>query len=240
MTAAELITELQQYADPKAAQSEARFFKAYDGGYGEGDMFLGLKVPLIRKVAMHFKLLGLAEIEKLLDSPLHEHRQAALMIMVAQTKRASAEHRKALYDLFLRRADAVNNWDLVDGSAPDIVGGFLYDKPREILYRLARSTNVWERRIAIVATYYFIRHKELDDTFMIATILLQDRHDLMHKATGWMLRETGKRDQAALSRFLDRYAHEMPRTMLRYAIEHYSPEERQQYMRARVAKSFAK
>ena len=233
MQAADVPRALEEFADPNKATAEARYFKVYDGGYGAGDRFLGLTVPTVRKVARQFRALSLGEIEKLLDSPLHEHRQAGLMIMAAQFVGSTRDQQKQLYDLYMHRTDAVNNWDLVDGSAPVIVGGYLMDKPRDVLYELARSGNIWERRIAILATLAFIRVRQFDDIYALAELLLHDQHDLIHKAVGWMLRETGKRDRVALVAFLDKHAHELPRTALRYAVEHFPSEQRQRYMTTR-------
>jgi 3-methyladenine DNA glycosylase AlkD len=172
------------------------------------------------------------EIEKLLESPVHELRAGAMSIMDKQGRRKKTpeSRRKELYDLYLRRTDRINNWDLVDLGAPYVVGRYLFDKPRGVLYELARSENVWERRTAIVATSYFIRQGDVVDTFGIAEILLDDEHDLIHKATGGWLRETGKKDREQLLRFLDRYAATMPRTMLRYAVEHLDGDQRAHYM----------
>ncbi|HYJ79309.1 MAG TPA: DNA alkylation repair protein [Longimicrobiaceae bacterium] len=177
------------------------------------------------------------EIEKLLESPLHELRAGALSIMdkQARSRKTPASRRKELFDLYLRRHDRINNWDLVDVSAPYVVGGYLADKPRDVLYRLARSESVWERRTAIVATYYFIRQGEVEDTFRIAALLLGDEHDLIHKATGGWLREAGKKDRQRLLGFLDRHAATLPRTLLRYAIEHLDPEQRRHYMNMKKA-----
>jgi len=172
------------------------------------------------------------EIEKLLESPIHEARAGALSIMdkQARSKKTPASRRKELFDLYMRRHDRVNNWDLVDVSAPYVVGGYLFDKPRDILYKLARSKNVWKRRTAIVSTYYFIRQGDIDDTFKIGELLVNDDHDLINKATGGWLREAGKRDPERLLRFLDKHAATMPRTALRYAIEHLDRKKRDYYL----------
>lgn len=227
-TAENVIKILNKYENPEHAIILAGFFKTKKGEYGEGDIFIGLKVPLIRKLAKQFSDLTILELEKLLESPIHEHRFAALVIMVEQFKRKI--RRNELYNLYLKRTDRINNWDLVDVSCRDIVGGYLADKPRDILYKLAKSTNLWERRIAIVSTWQFIRSGDLDDTFAIAEILLNDDQDLIHKAVGWMLREAGKKDEAALKIFLDSFATSMPRTALRYSLERLSNIDKKYYM----------
>jgi 3-methyladenine DNA glycosylase AlkD len=230
MDARSLQAELRRHADAKAAANLARFFKTYEGGYGEGDQFLGLKAPVIRAVCRSFGTLPLAEIEQLLESPIHEDRMAALIVLSGQALKADPAIKKQLYEFYLRHTSRVNNWDLVDVSCRDVVGAYLLDKPRNELYKLAKSDNIWERRIAIVSTWEFLRHNQLDDTLALAEILLHDKHDLIQKAVGWMLRELGKRERAQLVTFLDTHAHAMPRTMLRYAIEHFPPDQRQHYL----------
>ena len=223
--------ELNALEDPAHAQLEQRFFKTGKGEYGEGDVFIGLRVPDIRKVTKDYYDLSLSEIEKLLESPIHEHRLAAVIIMRWQAERANSVLKKALYDLYLSRTDRVNNWDIVDISCHKIVGAYLADKDRAVLYKLARSKQMWERRIAIISTAYFIDKNDLDDTFKLSEILLNDKEDLMHKTTGWMLREAGKKDEARLKEFLDKYASTMPRTMLRYSLERLHPADRAHYMK---------
>lgn len=226
-----LIDELLSIADVEKAALLARFFKTGPGEYGHGDVFLGITVPAQRKVARKFRDLPAADLGKLLASPIHEHRVTALIIMVDQYERADDDEKQCIFDFYLSHTKHINNWDLVDASAPCIVGGHLLGRPRKILDSLARSSSLWERRIAILATFAFIRHGESGDSLRIAELLLKDEHDLIHKAVGWMLREVGKRDPAALDRFLDRHATTMPRTMLRYAIERMSPDQRWFYMR---------
>jgi 3-methyladenine DNA glycosylase AlkD len=233
MDAKSLQAELRRHADAQAAANLAKFFKTYKGGYGEGDQFLGLKAPVIRAVCKSFWNLPLAEIEQLLESPIHEDRMAALIVLSGQALKADPAIKKRLYEFYLRHTNRVNNWDLVDLSCRDVVGAYLLDKPHNVLYELAKSDNLWERRIAIVSTWEFIRRKQLDDTLAIAEVLLHDKHDLIQKAVGWMLREAGKRERARLVIFLDKHAHAMPRTMLRYAIEHFPPDQRQHYLRVR-------
>lgn len=230
-TAVDVQTKLDKYENPADAAFLQRFFKTYEGGYAEGDTFIGLRVPMVRKIAGEFKDLSLIEIEKLLESPVHEHRFAALVIMVRQMSTKDQAHKKALYELYLRRTDRINNWDLVDVSCRDVIGGYLEDKSREPLYKLARSKDIWERRISIVSTWQFIRNNDLDDTFKIAEMLLHDTHDLIHKAVGWMLREAGKKDEAKLKEFLDQYARTMPRTALRYSLERLHPADKAYYMK---------
>ncbi len=234
MTAHDVEVALNAYENPNDALFLQKFFKTYDGGYAAGDQFIGLRVPLTRSIAKQYKDLDTTEIEKLLESPIHEHRLCALVIMVTQSKRASESHKKVLYDLYLKRTDRINNWDLVDVSCHDIVGGYLQNKSRQPLYKLAKSKNMWERRIAMVSTWQFIRSGDLQDTFKIAEMLLEDTHDLIHKAVGWMLREAGKKDEAALKVFLDQYAAVMPRTALRYSLERLHPADKAHYMRAKV------
>lgn len=234
MSAKAVMEELNLLEDPAQAQFATRFFRTGKGDYGENDVFLGLRVPAVRRVARSHQSLSLGEIETLLESSIHEHRLAGLVIMTEQSKRADEEGKKLLYDLYLRRTDRINNWDLVDVSCREIVGGYLLDKPRDILYKLARSDSLWERRIAIVSTWQFIREGQLLDTFALAKTLLTDTHDLIHKATGWMLREAGKKDESQLKNFLESCAHDMPRTMLRYALERLSPDDRYYYMRLRT------
>ena len=233
MNAATLIEELKKVGNPESAKKQLKFFKTYDGGYGEGDRFLGLKVPVIRAIAAPYTGLSLVEIEKLLDNPLHEVRFAGVVIMAKQgaSKKVSAQQKKALYELYLRRSDVINNWDLVDVSCRDVVGVYLVDKPRGELYKLAVSPVIWQRRTAIVCTFAFLNRGQSADTYKLAELLLQDTHDLMHKAVGWMLREAGKRvGRDELLLFLDKHAATMPRTALRYAIEHLPTEQRQHYM----------
>lgn len=230
MKAAEARTKLHALASPEMAASSARFFKTGPGQYGEGDTFIGVRLPTLRKLAREFRHLPLAEVEVLLHSPIHEERLLALLVLVLGVGKGDDGHRKAVYDFYLGNTQHVNNWDLVDSSAPAIVGGYLRDKPRTPLVRLARSASLWERRIAVVATQHFIRLDDFDDTLAISRLLLADKEDLIHKATGWMLREVGDRDEAALAAFLDEHVAVMPRTMLRYAIEHFPPETRRGYL----------
>lgn len=233
MKAQDVIDELAKYENPSDAEFLQRFFKTGRGQYGEGDVFIGLRVPRSRKVARQFIDLSLYETEQLLESPIHEHRLVALIILTMQIKKADANKAKDIYDLYLRRTDRVNNWDLVDVSCRDIVGRYLFDKSRKPLYVLANSTSLWVRRIAIVSTWWFIREYQLNDTFGISKILLYDDEDLIQKAVGWMLREAGKRNEEALIEFLESYASSMPRTMLRYSIERLSVSDKSRFMLAK-------
>jgi hypothetical protein len=223
---------LRDLADPSAVADVSRFFRPDPSAHSSDNRILGVSFGSIFPVAKQFAHMPLAGIEQLLDSPYYEVRMGAVSIMdfQARAKRTSAEHRKALFDLYLRRHDRINNWDMVDRAAPYVVGGYLSDKPRDVLYDLARSTNPWERRTAIVSTYYFIREDDVEDTFRIAELLVHDGHDLVQKAVGSWVREAGKRDRKRLLSFLDSYAGSMPRTMLRYAVEKLPPEVRAKYL----------
>ena len=209
----------------------ARFFKTGPGQYGEGDRFIGVTVPTTRKVAKEFKNLPLAEVKCLLHSDIHEERLLALVILVGRFEKGDEAARKRIYDLYLANTKHINNWDLVDLSAPRIVGAYLETRSRKPLDCLAKSASLWERRISILATGWFIHYGEFADTLRIAEKLLHDKEDLIHKAVGWMLREVGKRDVALLEEFLGRHCRVMPRTMLRYAIERFPEEKRRKYMK---------
>jgi 3-methyladenine DNA glycosylase AlkD len=231
-SAATIVARLEALQSPDEAAKLQRYFKTGAGDYGEGDRFLGVRMGQVFALAKEFIDLPPTELETLLESPFHEIRACALSIMDKQgrRKRTPESRRRDLFDLYLRRIDRVNNWDLVDLAAPFVVGGYLFDKPRQILSELARSPNIWERRTAIVSTAYFIRQGDVSDTFAIAELLLADDHDLIHKAAGGWLREAGKQDPARLFAFLDEHAATMPRTMLRYAIEHLDRAQREHYL----------
>ena len=234
MTAKDIADELNALENPADAAFLQRFFKTGKGQYGEGDVFIGLRVPQTRVIAKKYRDLPLLEIEKLLDSPIHEHRLCAVIIMTERAKRAKDQsEKKDLYELYLRRKDRMNNWNIIDISCGHVVGGYLIDKPRDILYKLASSQIMWERRIAIISTSRFIASGELDDTFKLAEMLLGDSEDLIHKASGWMLREAGKKDEVRLKSFLDKHAAVMPRTMLRYSLEKLHPADKAHYMAAK-------
>lgn len=223
--------ELAAGADAERARGSAWFFKTGKGQYGEGDKFIGLTVPAQRKIAGRYRTLALADIGKLLESKIHEHRFTALEILVMQYEAGDTGARQAIFDFYLKQTPRINNWDLVDTSAPYIMGEHLLSRPRKILYRLAKSGDLWERRIAIIATLMFIRAGELKDTFAIARLLLGDEHDLIHKAVGWALREAGKSSKPALLEFLRTNYSGMPRTSLRYAIERFPPAERSRILK---------
>jgi 3-methyladenine DNA glycosylase AlkD len=233
MNAQQCQARLRSLGSPADAAFLARFFKTAPGEYGEGDVFIGVRVPAIRKVAREFRSLPLPEVVRLLHSEIHEERLAALAILVLQTAKCDAATRKQVYDLYLANTKHINNWDLVDLSAPQLVGVYLNDRSRRPLDRLAKSAWLWDRRISILATFHFIRQGDFDDTLRIAETLLADRHDLIHKAVGWMLREVGKRDQPVLEQFLEEHCRTMPRTMLRYAIERLPEKKRRAYMTRR-------
>ena len=221
MTTADKIKhELQNIADPQKVQILSKFFKTAPGEYGHGDVFLGVIVPNQRKIAK--KYAGIAhtnDLQELLNSFIHEHRLTALVILIEQFKKSDNTQKEDIFNFYLKNTQNINNWDLVDISAPHIVGACLLDKERLLLYDLARSDILWERRIAIVTTHWFIRAGDLRDTFKIAEILISDRHDLIHKAVGWMLREAGKRDEQRLIAFLKKHSAHMPSVMRRYACE---------------------
>lgn len=233
-TARDALYRLQALGSPEAAAFAARYFKTGPGEYGEGDVFLGVRVPALRKLAGEFRDLTEGEVLSLLGSEFHEARLLALLIWVRAAAKGDEATRRRVYDLYLANTRSVNNWDLVDASAREIVGGYLHDKDRRPLHRLARSASVWERRIAIVATHDFIARHDYADTLGIAGMLLGDPHDLIHKAAGWMLREVGKRDRATLEGFLRAHQGAMPRTMLRYAIERFPPDVRRAYLMGSV------
>jgi 3-methyladenine DNA glycosylase AlkD len=223
--------DLRAHADSERAAKSARYFKSGKGEYGEGDLFLGLTVPHVRAIAKKYWQLPYGDVAKLLASRVHEERFCALEILVFKFTK-DPEERARVYTFYCEHLGGVNNWDLVDTSAPYIVGAWLFDKQRKQLYTWARSKNLWERRIAIVSTQTFIRRDQYADTLAIAELLLTDEEDLLHKATGWMLREVGNRNKTALVRFLQANAHHMPRTMLRYAIEKLPEKERKAWLSA--------
>lgn len=227
-----LKADIQKFADPKRAESNKWFFKTGIGQYGEGDEFAGLTVPQCRLVARKFNKLTLQEISNLLKSKIHEERLIALLILVDEFQKSHDRGKNEIFHFYLRNTKYINNWDLVDLTADKIVGEYLLDKPRDVLYKLAKSKNLWEKRISIIATYQFIKEKkEAHDTFEISEILLNDPHDLIQKATGWMLREVGKRvSEEPLIKFLNKHSHKMPRTMLRYAIEKFPEERRKEFL----------
>lgn len=227
----EIRKELEAYIDPVKREYLPNFFKTGKGQYGEGDKFLGVVVPNTRLVAKKHKEEPFEVMAELLQSEWHECRLCALLMLVERFKKSGEKERKVIYDFYLTQTARINNWDLVDLSAPYIVGEYLKDKPREDLYRLADSRLLWDQRIAVVATITLIRNGDFIDILRLSELLLRHPHDLMQKAVGWMLREMGKRDKDLLLQFLDKYAREMPRTMLRYSIEKLTEEERKHYMK---------
>ncbi len=223
----ELIKELDQTGNSAKAQILCGFFKTGKGQYGEGDIFLGITVPQSRKIAKKYKKLDFDELEKLLHSKIHEHRLIALLILLEKFQ----EEKKLTYEFYLKNILQVNNWDLVDSSADKIIGEFLFSKNKKLLYEFARSKNLWIRRISIISTFNFIKKGKFSETLKISEMLLDDKHDLIHKAVGWMLREVGKRNQEVEEEFLKKHYKKMPRTMLRYAIERFSVEKKKFYMK---------
>jgi len=236
MTPSQVKRDLREVASRRRAEINRWFFKTGPGQYGEGDRFLGVSVPALRLIARKYDDLPLDSTRTLLKSPWHEERLLALLILTRQYARADRRRRSSLYRFYLRHSRWINNWDLVDLSAAQIVGTELDSVSRAPLRRLARSKSLWERRIAIVATYHYIRQRQFDDTLAIAEILLGDDHDLIHKAVGWMLREVGKRDRPTEERFLQKHGSVMPRTMLRYSIERFPLRLRRTYLRRKIAR----
>lgn len=234
MTLKEIRAELKQLADPEVAAHSQGFFKTGPGQYGEGDRFLGIRVPVVRALARSYRDLPLDRVQSLMRSQWHEERLLALIILTLKFERGGEAERRQVFDFYLDNMSWVNNWDLVDLSAHKVVGAWLQDRPRDLLYELARSEVLLERRIAMMATYRFIKQDDFADALAIAELLLDDEHDLIHKVTGWMLREVGKREQSVEEEFLHQHYRRMPRTMLRYAIERFDEGLRQSYLRSEV------
>lgn len=222
--------ELKKAGNPEQAKLLQRFFKTGKGEYGEGDVFLGIKVPVQRSIAKKYIGLSLPKLQELLESKIHEERLVSLLILVEKYKKSTELDKANIFNFYIKNAKRVNNWDLVDLSAHRIVGEFLLDKDKKILYNLAESNNLWERRISIISTFAFIKNNKFEDSFRLGQILLKDKHDLIHKAVGWMLREIGKKDVEVLEKFLEKNYKEMPRTMLRYAIEKFPENKRKAYL----------
>jgi 3-methyladenine DNA glycosylase AlkD len=221
---------LRRNRNGKRAKVLRSFFKTGPGEYAEGDIFLGVTTPVLRKLAARFKDIELKSSVELLRSSIHEERLLALLILILKYRGSNEENKKKIYRIYLENTRYINNWDLVDVTAKHIVGDYLRDKDRGVLYELARSPLLWDRRIAIISTFYFIENRQFDDTIRIAGLLLSDKHDLIHKAVGWMLREVGKRNLEAEERFLKKNYTAMPRTMLRYAIEKFPERKRRRYL----------
>lgn len=233
---AQIKRELKAQSIPEKAEFFPKFFQAFPGGYGEGDCFLGVMVPAQRKVAQkYYQKIDLTEVEKLLQQPIHEYRLTALFILVNKFQKAKTlQEREEIVQLYWRNLEWVNNWDLVDASADKILGAYLFDKDKDPLYQLARSGHLWKQRVAIISTFYFIKQNQFTHTLEMAKILLHHEHDLIHKAVGWMLREIGKRNFQVEYDFLVEHYKEMPRTMLRYAIEKFEPSLRQKFLKGLI------
>lgn len=234
MKAEQVRKRLRQLADRDRAEVTQRFFKTGPGEYGEGDVFLGVRVPDLRRLAREFQELDLKAIKTLLRSAIHEERALALLILLRNYQRGGDKERERIYTFYMNHLRFINNWDLVDLSADHVVGAFLKDKSRNPLRKLARSADLWERRVSILATFHYIKAGEFSETLQIARALLSDEEDLIQKAVGWMLREVGKRDLATEERFLREHYRKMPRTMLRYAIERFPEAKRQSYLKGEV------
>jgi 3-methyladenine DNA glycosylase AlkD len=234
MTAKEIRKTLRKIGNKERAEISQRFFKTGPGEYAEGDLFLGIRVPELRKLAKVCDQTGLAETIEMLRSAIHEERLLALLILIRRYAKGNDVEQMKIHKLYLQNIRYVNNWDLVDASAEHIVGAFLKDKPKDLLYKLARSKCLWERRIAIISTFHYIKRDDFSETLQIAGILLGDKEDLIHKAVGWMLREVGKRDLDSEEAFLKKHHKIMPRTMLRYAIERFPEPMRQRYLKGLV------
>ena len=226
----QLKRELSQLNDYDRAKNLQWFFKTGKGQYGEGDIFLGITVPEQRKVAKKYVDLSLDDLQELLNSKIHEHRFTALVILISKYRKAEESIKAEIFEFYLKNTEKINNWDLVDLSAPRIVGDYLLNKERSILYKLAKSDSLWERRVSILSTFTFIDNNDFEDALNISELLLNDEHDLIHKAVGWALREIGKRDQNIEERFLTMHYLHMPRTMLRYAIEKLGEKKRKKYL----------
>lgn len=230
----DLRNHLRALGNETIARHSRRFFQTGSGQYGEGDLFLGVRVPQLRRLAKQHGGMALEQVSQLLSSAFHEERLLALLMLVTRFQRAGAADQRKIYRLYLDRSDRVNNWDLVDTTAPHILGAYLNDRSRQPLYRLARSENLWERRMAIIATFHFIRKHDFFDALRLSDGLINDAEDLIHKAVGWMLREIGKRDLKTETDFLKPHYRGMPRTMLRYAIEKFPPDQREAYLKGTV------
>ena len=237
MSYKKITLDLNKLANPTKATILSGFFKTGKGQYGEGDKFIGITVPLQREIAKkYYESASFVDLQKMLENKIHEYRLTALIMLVYKYDKTKDEKlKKEIYNFYLKNLQYINNWDLVDVTTPNIVSDYLLNNPKEkkILYKLVKSKNLWERRVAILATFRFIKEKQFEDTLAISEILLNDTHDLIHKAVGWMLREMGKRDIKPLVKFLDKYAGTMPRTMLRYAIEKFGEEMRKYYLKKR-------
>jgi len=234
MSLNEIRKEIAKQKNPAQAMVLQRFFKTGKGEYGEGDVFFGIKVPEQRKIAKQFKYLSLDDLKTLIHSKVHEERLISAFILVDKYKSGDEKKNKIIFDFYLKNRKGINNWDLVDLSAPKIVGAYLIDKEKDLLYKFAHSKDLWEKRISIISTQTFIREHFFEDTLNISEILIQDKHDLIHKAVGWMLREIGNRDLETEEEFLKKFYKKMPRTMLRYAIEKFPEQKRINYLKGLI------
>lgn len=234
MNCQNIISFLKKLSNTEIAAQSQKYFKTGKGEYGQGDVFLGIRVPVLRKAIKQFQETPLVEIRKLLKSEYHEARLFALLLLVHQFTKADEVKREKIYNLYIKNTKYINNWDLVDSSAPYIIGIWLFNKDRAVLYELAHSSLLWERRIAIMSTAYFIKNDQFNDTLKLSDILLHDSEDLIHKAVGWMLREVGKRDFDAEEKYLKKRYKKMPRTMLRYATEKFNKKRRQAYLNGEI------
>jgi len=234
MNIKEIRKKISLERNPVQAEALQRFFKTDKGEYGEGDVFYGIKVPVQRKIAVAFKNLSFDDLTILLKSKIHEERLIAALILVEQFAKADDKKQKIIFDFYIKNRKGINNWDLVDLSAPKIIGAYLLDKDKALLYKFARSNDLWEKRISILSTFTFIRYGLFNDSLEIAKTLLHDKHDLIHKAVGWMLREIGNRDIITEEEFLQEHYKTMPRTMLRYAIEKFPEKKRLDYIKGKI------
>ena len=234
MSVDDIRRRLEKLADKEKAQVLQRFFKTGPGEYGEGDVFLGIKVPELRRLAKEYKGIPLKEAKQLLRSPIHEQRLLALLILIRSFSKGDEGTKKRIYDLYLKNTQYINNWDLVDVSAEHVVGAYLMERSKTPLYGLAKSDSLWERRISILSTFHYIRRGQFSQSLKISKMLLSDKEDLIHKAVGWMLREVGKRHLPTEEKFLRAHYKRMPRTMLRYAIERFPERKRQRYLKGRI------
>jgi len=234
MSVKEIQKKLKSLGNKEKTRKHQRFFKTGPGEYGEGDIFVGVTVPELRKLAKEYKTIPLKEVKQLLHSSIHEERLLSLFILIHRYSKGDEPEKRRVYELYLKNTKFINNWDLVDSSAGHIVGAFLFNKSKKPLYDLVKSNNLWERRISIISTFYLIKRNQFSDTLKISKILLPDKEDLIHKAVGWMLREVGKRDMSVEENFLKKHYKNMPRTMLRYAIEKFLESKRQRYLKGKI------
>lgn len=234
MNLKKLKKDIRKLADSKKAKIYQKFFKTGPGEYGEGDIFLGLTSSQTKEIVTKFMFLSLKDIQELLNSKIHEEKTVGFRLLVEKFEKGDEKEKKEIYDFYMKNTKKANNWDLVDVSAYKIVGAYLLNRDKSVLYKLAKSSNLWEKRISIIATFYFIKNNQFEDTLKISEILLNDTHDLIHKAVGWMLREVGKKDQEVEEKFLKKHYKIMPRTMLRYSIERFPEPLRKKYLRGEI------